>query len=125
MMNGECRMQNENTRRRVRARAPHSAFCIHRSAFSLTEVMFAVIVLGIGFIMIAAIFPVSISQSRMTVEETAAAGAARGALAQSTIIAAGGDNPPTGPLLPETTQYIVPPAQAANGGASFTIGAGR
>ena len=43
------------------------------SGYSFTEVMFAVVVLGIGFIMIAAMFPVAISQSKLTQEETNAA----------------------------------------------------
>src|SRR5437764_1363053 len=38
--------------------------------FSFAEVMFAVIVLGIGFIMIAAVFPVSIQQSKATIYDT-------------------------------------------------------
>jgi type II secretory pathway pseudopilin PulG len=44
-----------------------------RPAFSFAEVMFAVIVLGIGFIMIAAVFPVAISQSQSTKQETTTA----------------------------------------------------
>lgn len=43
-----------------------------RRGFSFVEVLFAIMVLGVGFIMIAAIFPVAISQSKATVEETAA-----------------------------------------------------
>ncbi|HEY7087622.1 MAG TPA: hypothetical protein VH518_05995 [Tepidisphaeraceae bacterium] len=50
-----------------------------RSGFSFTEVMFAVIILGIGFIMVAAIFPVAIQQAKSTTEETTAAVIARGA----------------------------------------------
>src|SRR5436309_10144680 len=45
--------------------------------FSFAEVMFAVIVLGIGFIMIAAIFPVAIQQSKATNDETTAAATAK------------------------------------------------
>jgi len=44
-----------------------------RAGYSFTEVMFAVVVLGIGFIMIAAMFPVAIQQSQLTSEETTAA----------------------------------------------------
>ncbi len=50
-----------------------------RPGFSFTEVMFAVIILGIGFIMVAAIFPVAIQQAKNTTEETTAAAIARGA----------------------------------------------
>jgi type II secretory pathway pseudopilin PulG len=48
-------------------------------AFSFTEIMFAVIILGIGFIMVAAIFPVAIQQAKNNTEETSAAALARGA----------------------------------------------
>src|SRR5690242_13993425 len=44
--------------------------------------MFAVIVLGIGFIMVAAIFPVAIQQTKTTADETVAAAAARTAATQ-------------------------------------------
>src|SRR3954471_2365584 len=47
--------------------------------FSFTEIMFAVIILGVGFIMVAAIFPVAIQQAKNTNEETTAAAIARGA----------------------------------------------
>ncbi|HET6248028.1 MAG TPA: hypothetical protein VFE47_10055 [Tepidisphaeraceae bacterium] len=50
-----------------------------RPAFSFTEVLFAVMILGIGFIMVAAMFPVAIKQTQETVEETTAAGVAKGA----------------------------------------------
>lgn len=49
-----------------------------RRGFSFTEVLFAVMILGVGFIMVAAIFPVAIQQSRTTAEETTAAAVARG-----------------------------------------------
>ncbi len=37
-----------------------------RRGFAFTEVLFAVMVLGLGFIMIAAMFPVTISQTQAT-----------------------------------------------------------
>jgi type II secretory pathway pseudopilin PulG len=46
--------------------------------FNFTEVLFAVMILGIGFIMVAAIFPVALMQTKTTQEETAAAAIARG-----------------------------------------------
>ena len=46
---------------------------IRERGFSFAEVLFAVIVLGIGFIMIAAVFPVAITQSKATKEETTTA----------------------------------------------------
>lgn len=51
-----------------------------RRGFSFTEVLFAVMILGIGFIMIAGIFPVAISQTAATQEETIGASTARGAV---------------------------------------------
>src|SRR5690348_14322699 len=42
-----------------------------RRGFSFPEVMFAVILLGLGFIMVAAIFPVAIRQSQANLEDTA------------------------------------------------------
>ncbi len=50
-----------------------------RRGYSFTEVMFAVVVLGIGFIMIAAMFPVAISQQQSTQQESNAASIARAA----------------------------------------------
>ena len=44
-----------------------------RCGFTLTEIMFAVIILGIGFIMVAAIFPVALQQAKTTTEEVTAA----------------------------------------------------
>lgn len=44
-----------------------------RRGVTFIEVMFAVVLLGIGFIMLAALFPVAIQQTQNTVDETAAA----------------------------------------------------
>src|SRR4051812_22366812 len=41
-----------------------------RRGFTFTEVMFAVILLGIGFIMLAGMFPVAIQQTQTTVQES-------------------------------------------------------
>ena len=51
-----------------------------RRGFSFTEVLFAVMVMGIGFIMVAAMFPVTIRQQQSTQEETVSAAVARAAL---------------------------------------------
>src|SRR4051812_34104750 len=48
-----------------------------RRGFSFTEVMFAVILLGLGFIMVAAIFPVAIRQSQANMEDTAGVSVAK------------------------------------------------
>jgi hypothetical protein len=52
-----------------------------RRGFSFTEVLFAVMVLAIGFIMVAAMFPVTIRQQQTTLEETVGASTAKMALA--------------------------------------------
>jgi hypothetical protein len=51
-----------------------------RSGFSFAEVMFAVVILGIGFIMVASIFPLAIEQNRSTADEAMAACIARDAM---------------------------------------------
>jgi hypothetical protein len=48
--------------------------------FAFTEILFAVMVLALGFIMIAAMFPVTIRQTQSTVEETVGAHLAKGAV---------------------------------------------
>ena len=48
-----------------------------RRAFSFAEVMFAVIILGVGFIMIAAMFPVALRQSKSNADEASAAAMSR------------------------------------------------
>ncbi len=50
---------------------------VRRRGFSFAEVMFAVVILGIGFIMVAAVFPVAIQQTQSTGEEGTAASIAR------------------------------------------------
>jgi prepilin-type N-terminal cleavage/methylation domain-containing protein len=67
-----------------------------RRGFSFTEVLFAVMILGIGFIMVAAIFPVAIQQSRTTSEETTGAAVARGAAAVLEKVATNSTMPATG-----------------------------
>jgi type II secretory pathway pseudopilin PulG len=77
--------------------------------FSFTEILFSVIVLGIGFIMIAAIFPVAIQQGKLTSEEGAATGVAREALSYLGQVGANSDaisNAQGGPLFPATGSTI-------------------
>lgn len=66
----------------MKRRADQVKFCAtpRRRGFAFTEVLFAVMVLGIGFIMIAAMFPVTIRQTQTTLEESEAASMARGAM---------------------------------------------
>ena len=61
-----------------------SSFILHpssfRKGFSLPEVMFAIMILGIGFIMVAAMFPVAIRQSKDSQDGTTAAEIAKSAV---------------------------------------------
>lgn len=45
------------------------AYSSRHHGFSIVEVMFAIMILGIGFILVAAMFPVAIQQSQATVDE--------------------------------------------------------
>jgi type II secretory pathway pseudopilin PulG len=60
-------------------RLPIADCRLRRGGFSFTEVLFAVMILGIGFIMVAAIFPVAIQQAKTSAEETTGGAVARGA----------------------------------------------
>lgn len=92
---------------------PHHAH--RRHGFSFTEILFAVMILGIGFIMIAAMFPVAIHQTEASNQETIAASLGRAgadclskvALIQEPVAAAAG-TPTTSLLVPTFTS--VPPA---------------
>src|SRR4051812_33115754 len=96
-----------------------------RGGFSFVEVLFAVIVLGIGFIMIAAVFPVAISQTKTTTDETAAAAIAREGVNYLQNI------PGSTTAMPATDLGAIPPIGAAAaaslstttiaGGATVTV----
>jgi len=75
-----------------------------RSGFAFTEVLFAVMVLGIGFIMIAAMFPVTIKQTQSTYEESAGAGMAREAIAYLQSQASEANFPTTSPNAGQPAQ---------------------
>jgi hypothetical protein len=87
--------------------------------FAFTEVLFAVMVLGIGFIMIAAMFPITIRQTQSSMQDTHGANTAKGALAYLQSIAsdvnfpvtATGGNPARVCSLP---QAPTPTASAPN-----------
>jgi hypothetical protein len=66
--------------------------------------MFAVIIMGIGFIMVAAMFPVAIQQTRLTVDESTAASVARQATAvlQQVVVASETAAVGNKPLFPST-----------------------
>src|SRR5688572_7463003 len=78
-----------------------------RAGFSFAEVMFAVVVLGIGFIMLASIFPVAIRQTASVVEENDATALTKKAAEQfrEALIASGAL-----PSLPSTAEPIELPA---------------
>ena len=80
-----------------------------RRGFSFAEVLFAVAVLGIGFIMVAAIFPVAIQQTQAALEETIGTSVARNGVGLvSASIRLRKDNP-VGPVA-----YIEPTSNAPN-----------
>lgn len=45
---------------------------LHPRGFSFVEILFAIAILGVGFIMIAGVFPVAIQQTKLTQEEASA-----------------------------------------------------
>jgi hypothetical protein len=67
-----------------------------RPGFSFAEILFAVMILGIGFIMVAAIFPVAIAQTAQSTEDTTAAANGEAAVDYVSKLA--------------TTKYIAPTA---------------
>lgn len=73
-----------------------------RRGFSFTEILFAVMILGIGFIMVAAMFPVAIKQTQSTTEDVGAAHLAAAANDALQNLATN-DNFPTGFLSTYTT----------------------
>ena len=101
---------------------PLSAFrySLLRSAFSLPEVMFAIMILGIGFIMVAAMFPVAIQQSKDSQDNTTATEVAKSAtntLGQC-LNAAPVNTPMGAPTGPATLQI---PNGAANGSGQSNL----
>src|SRR5690348_14150276 len=83
-----------------------------RRAFSFTEILFAVMILGIGFIMIAAVFPVAIKQTAQTGEESIGASVAREATATLTSLNNSNLMPPT---VPQVIPATAAPGQRALG----------
>ena len=70
--------------------------------FNFAEVLFAVMILGIGFIMIAAIFPVALQQTRTTGEEVVASTVARGGVNYFQQVGL------TARALPATDLFLIP-----------------
>lgn len=75
----------------------------NRHGFSFAEVMFAVVILGVGFIMIAGIFPVALQQTQSSSEQSNAAGFARDAAGV------------IGQIASTNNGYYVPSTQASAG----------
>ncbi len=71
-----------------------------RRGFTIVEILFAIMILGVGFIMIAAMFPVAIQQGQLNLDESTAAGIAIGA--QQSIIA----TDPSGAMLGDTAGQV-------------------
>jgi prepilin-type N-terminal cleavage/methylation domain-containing protein len=80
-----------------------------RRGFTFTEVMFAVILLGIGFIMLAGMFPVAIQQTQTNVEESNASTLVQLATRYLEQTLTQADLPPTGNLNPPSGFAIVYP----------------
>ncbi len=76
------------------------------SGFSFVEILFAVMILGIGFIMISAIFPVAIQQTQSSTDDVTAAAVARQAVNCLAAVASDTTMPGTGvnvtPVLSST-----------------------
>ena len=85
------------------------------AGFSFTEVLFAVMILGIGFIMVAAIFPVAIQQTQNTTSEGNAAAIARGAVATMQQTLQNVDMPETAAPPPTPPPPPAPPPAGERG----------
>src|SRR5215208_1939664 len=84
-----------------------------RAGFTFTEVMFAVILLGIGFIMLAGMFPVAIQQTQTNIEESTASTLVQMAtrsleesMTRDDMRPTGDLNPPTGGPAPSVPRFL-------------------
>jgi hypothetical protein len=79
----DCRFTPRAPSRVLRETHSHAARRTrHAAGFSFTELLFAVMILGIGFILVAAIFPVGLAQTKSNFDETHAAALARSGAAE-------------------------------------------
>ncbi len=92
-----------------------------RRGFTFTEVMFAVIILGVGFVMIAAILPVAIQQSKLSVDEATAAAVTQAALNTITTSAPSIVTGGTGKYHASPYTLFPPTRPAANGVGKGTV----
>jgi len=76
-----------------------------RRGFNFTEVLFAVMILGMGFVMVAAMFPVTIRQTAMNMEDAAGANTAKDAVEALQAIALD----PVPPLKSTSPDQAFPP----------------
>ena len=77
-----------------------------QSGFSFIEIMFAVILLGIGFIMLAAVFPVGIRQQQETLDADNATAVSNAAFSQLVSIFPATVNTPTAATNPAELNYV-------------------
>ncbi|HEY2584339.1 MAG TPA: hypothetical protein VGI81_01090 [Tepidisphaeraceae bacterium] len=108
-----------------------------RDGFSFTEILFAVMILGIGFIMVAAMFPVAIRQTEAGNQETIAAAVGRSSsnylaeLAAMPLPPGGitGYTPANSTQLPSillpTIVQVAPPVVTLPPASSFTLPVGQ
>jgi len=85
-----------------------------RRGFNFTEVLFAVMILGVGFVMVAAMFPVTIRQTALTMEEAAGANTAKDAIQALQSIAvdpASGSSMSSDQAFPPTGGKFMPVSQ--------------
>ena len=89
----------------------------NRRGFSFTEILFAVMILGIGFIMVAAIFPVAMQQTAQSGDEVVAANISKEATQSITSMANSFVMPPTiqSPNVVPTESTQLPPPPPVQG----------
>ena len=88
-------------------------------AFTFIEVLFAVILLGIGFIMIAAIFPVAIQQTALVSNETQASAVERDAIKKIQAVADGTVAP--GATYGQTNSLLQPTLRTVSAGVTVPV----
>jgi hypothetical protein len=93
-------MKTKKREARIEKREAAAVRGRQRRGFAFTEVLFAVMVLGIGFIMIAAMFPVTIRQTQNTMADVVGANEAKAAIAYMQTIASDANFPVTVPNFP-------------------------
>ncbi|HWE02702.1 MAG TPA: prepilin-type N-terminal cleavage/methylation domain-containing protein [Tepidisphaeraceae bacterium] len=94
-----------------------------RHGFSFTEILFAVMILGIGFIMVAAMFPVAIKQTQESIDETAAADMAKEAGGILALLGNDSSTPAPGVTsgtFPETNGIVFSNSSPVNGWLKFS-----